>query len=220
MPPSCHNAAMSQREKAIYRILTEDVPGYRDTVIEVLDRHGFPYSTTMPCVGYGPDQGGKPENSVAIDAVLDYDPETDRRMVDAVMEIREKNGPNGQGCVLLLCVPAAAELVDGNGAPQGGRVLAAYGDWERLLERLRYDAVWTLFAEQIMRQREFDKSSEGERLRQYFREHPPKKEKSVSRCNNCGYVTREYEDLPDSLKEFMAHKCKGEYGYGGQEEAP
>jgi len=211
---------MAQREKAIYRILTEDVPGFRDTVIDVLDHHGFPYSTTMPCVGYGPDQGGEPENSVAIDVVVDYNPETDSRMVDAVKEIREKNGPDGQGCVLLLCVPAAAELVDGNGAPHGGRVLAAYGDWEKLLERIRYDAVWTLFAEQIRRQEEFDKSPESERLRQYFREHLPKKEKSVSRCSKCGYVTCEYDDLSESLKEFMAHKCTGKDGYGGQEEVP
>ncbi|MGA8492045.1 MAG: hypothetical protein WB711_16585 [Terriglobales bacterium] len=198
---------MPPRDKALFRILTEDVPGYSDAVIEALHRYGFPYSTTFSGVGYGPDQDDKPENSLAIDVVDDYSPETEKRMMDAVNDIRQENGPKGQGSVLLLCIPTAAALVTRNGAIHGGRILTATGDWEKLRGRLKDDALVVLFGEESIRETiAFSQSPEAEQIRQWLKKQPPSS--GNVRCSVCGYETQPHEDLSESLKEFKAHDCK------------
>jgi hypothetical protein len=107
--------------------------------------------------------------------------------------------------------------------PTGARVLAAYGDWERLLKRHKLDAMRTIFDEQGRKQEEFRKSPEGRRLLRSFRrclsEERKGKDAASMKCEECGYATREHEDVCLALREFIVHKCKGKDGYGGQEEA-
>jgi len=197
---------MPPRDKAWFRILTEDLPGYRDAVIESLHRQDFPYSTTFSGVGYGPDQDDKPENSLAIDVVDDYSPEIEKRMMDAVNDIRQDDGPKGQGSVLLLCIPIAAELVTGDGTTHGGRILAATGDWEKLRGRLKDDALVTLFGVESIRETiASDQSPEAEQIRQWLKKQPPSSGRV--RCSVCGYETQPHQDLSESLKEFNAHDC-------------
>jgi hypothetical protein len=148
---------------AIYRIYTEDEPGYRDTIIQALQNHGFPYFTLISGVGYGPGQDEKPENTVIIDVATEYNPDKDKAIQDAAEDIRRNNE---QQSIFVVRIPAFPKLVtsqeeenpkawsissklavrhlpdivlDENGKPiperatARGKIVASYGDWEKLL---------------------------------------------------------------------------------------
>ena len=139
---------------ALYRIYTEDEPGYRDTIIQALQNHGFPYFTLISAGGYGPGQDGKQENTVIIDVAMpEYTQENNKAIQAAAEEIRKNNE---QQTILVVRIPAFPSFVTSqdkkgarfysisfkrneNGKPfietetAVGKILATYGEWEKLL---------------------------------------------------------------------------------------
>jgi hypothetical protein len=147
----------------LYRLYTEDEPGYRKSVVQALQRHGFLDFTLASGVGYGPGQGGKQENVVIIDVATNYTPATDKKIQVAAKDICRDNR---QQSVLIVRIPAFPKLVaaprrrdqtrttlefalmlaheeplyvSANGKPARkraayrGKVLASFGEWNRLL---------------------------------------------------------------------------------------
>jgi hypothetical protein len=90
----------------MFRFFTQNIRGTDDhEIIRILREHGFPYCTIVGGTGWGPDQGGKPENSLVVDiAVENYDSETEKRMMAAVEEIKKANR---QSTVFLVRIALA-----------------------------------------------------------------------------------------------------------------
>jgi hypothetical protein len=143
----------------IYQIVTEDLPDYRHTVERALMDNGFEeFTICHNALGYGPYQDGKPENSMMILVAIlrDYvEQDVEERMMRVKDRIHEQNGPKGQEAVLLARYPAdgkmhvrvalystdSGEWLVANfehylrGRKAEGRVVAAAGDWKRLLPK-------------------------------------------------------------------------------------
>lgn len=98
--------AMAQT--VLYRVYTEDEPGYRDAVIQALQKHGIQYFTLMSANGYGPGQGGKQEKTVIIDVATEHSPEKEQAIHAAAEDIRRDNH---QQSVLIVRIPAYRKLV-------------------------------------------------------------------------------------------------------------
>jgi hypothetical protein len=144
----------------VFRIFTQWFPEYSQVVIDILRNHGFLDYTFVQGRGYGPHQID-PEDSFVVDvAVEDYDASVQKRMVAAVKEICEKNGPRreersegGQGSVLLIRIPADIQFISREAGyvrpkpipfwgPKSRRsepdyrgvILFEAGDWKKLLK--------------------------------------------------------------------------------------
>jgi hypothetical protein len=98
--------AMAQT--VLYRVYTEDEPGYRDAAIQALQKHGIQYFTLVPAVGYGPGQGGKQEKTVIIDVATEHSPENEQAIHAAAEDIRRDNN---QQSILIVRIPAYPKLV-------------------------------------------------------------------------------------------------------------
>jgi hypothetical protein len=151
--------AMAQT--VLYRVYTEDEPGYRDAVIQALQKHGIQDFTLMPAYGYGPGQSGKQEKTVIIDVATEHSPENEQAIHAAAEDIRRDNN---QQSVLIVRIPAYRKLVTSekqdknvdltiecfevlkevvtvgdNGGPvrkratARGRIVASFGAWKPLL---------------------------------------------------------------------------------------
>jgi hypothetical protein len=152
--------AMTQ--KVLYRVYTEDKPGYRDAVIRALHKHGIQDFTLIPAYGYGPGQDGKQENTVIVDVATEHSPENEQAIHAAAEDIRRDNN---QQSVLIVRIPAYRKFVTGekqgknvdvldtmeivvkstmavrggNGGPlrkratARGRIVASFGAWKPLL---------------------------------------------------------------------------------------
>jgi hypothetical protein len=100
--------AMTQ--KVLYRVYTEDEPGYRDAVIRALQKHGIQHFTLIPAFGYGPGQDGKQEKTVIVDVATEHSPENEQSIHAAAEDIRRDNN---QQSVLIVRIPAYPKLVTG-----------------------------------------------------------------------------------------------------------
>lgn len=144
-----------------YEIFTEDLPDYRHTVERALRDNGFEdFTISYDALGYGPEQGGKPEKSMRVlVAVLAgaFTPQMDERMVRVKDHIHKHNGPNGQNAVMVIRFPADVKMHfrEGKEEPakemsitrvvshkleparparvRRGRIVAAAGSWKGLL---------------------------------------------------------------------------------------
>lgn len=143
----------------VYQILTEDLPEYRETVERALKDNGFEdFTIVHDALGYGPYQGGRPENSmlIVVAVIGDYvEQDVAERMMRVKDHIHAHNGPKGQDAVLMMRYPAEGKMhvrvhlwstdrwewLAANfghylrGGNAEGRIVAAAGDWKRLLPK-------------------------------------------------------------------------------------
>jgi hypothetical protein len=155
--------AAKLEESVLYRIYTEDTPRYRQAVIRNLKRNGFPHFTLFSTDGYGPGQRGLQENTAVIEVLVEEyrGLDTDREIEALAGQIRRKN--KQQTVLLMripafhkfkvarqrgkrrksvtqdrVDVISHHLWAEGRGparnrAAYRGKVLAGFGEWEKLL---------------------------------------------------------------------------------------
>ena len=100
--------AAKRRQLVLYRLYTEDQPGYRKSVVQALQRHKFSHFTLASGLGFGPGQNGKQENAVIIDVVTKFSPATDKKIQGIAEDICRENK---QQSVLVVRLPAFPKLI-------------------------------------------------------------------------------------------------------------
>jgi hypothetical protein len=92
----------------LYRICTENVPGYRDKILEALEHFEVKAFAVLDGLGYWK---GVPEKALVIEIV---GPSTElyaATMRGIAWAIKADNGPTGQEAVLIQMIPLHFELI-------------------------------------------------------------------------------------------------------------